>query len=127
MSERNNNLLKGLFVGGLIGMALGILFAPKSGKEMRGDIASKADELLVKAKEGYGKAFEKGKTAYDALVNNSESNETSAIGDAAKGENKVSEMGHKGIEAVKDNKNRLKMAIEAGLQAYRNEINKKTV
>jgi len=36
MSEKNGDLLRGLFIGGLIGMALGILFAPKSGKETRG-------------------------------------------------------------------------------------------
>jgi gas vesicle protein len=59
MSARNSDLLKGLFVGGLIGMVLGVLFAPKSGKETREDITRKADELLVKAKEEYGKAIEK--------------------------------------------------------------------
>jgi gas vesicle protein len=127
MLERNNNLLKGLLAGGLIGMALGILFAPKSGKETREKIARKADELLVKAKEEYGKTFEKGKTSCDASVNNSESPETSAKGDAAEVESKVSEIAHQSTEAVKGNKNRLKMAIEAGLQAYREEINKKTV
>ena len=131
MSEGNNNLLKGLLAGGLIGMALGILFAPKSGKEMREKIARKADELLVKAKEEYGKAFEKGKTACDTSINNSDNNsefpETSAKGDAASVESKVSEITHHSIEALKGNKNRLKMAIEAELQAYREEINKKTV
>ena len=70
MSERNRDLLKGLLVGGLIGMALGILFAPKSGKETREDITRKTDEFLVKAKEEYGKAIEKSKTAHDASVNN---------------------------------------------------------
>ena len=69
MSERNSDLLKGLFIGGLIGMVLGVLFAPKSGKETREDITRKADELLVKAKEEYGKAVEKIKTAYDTSVN----------------------------------------------------------
>ena len=61
MSERNNDLLKGLFVGGLIGMVLGVLFAPKSGKQTREDITRKADELLVKAKEEYETAIEKAK------------------------------------------------------------------
>jgi gas vesicle protein len=52
MSENNNDLLVGFIVGGLIGITLGILFAPKSGKETREDIARKA-------KEGYGKVSEK--------------------------------------------------------------------
>ena len=125
MSERNNDLLKGLFVGGLIGVALGILFAPKSGKEMREDITRKADELLVKAKEEYGKVLEKSKTAYDASVNNLEDLEASAKEKAAQIESMVIESAHQGIEAIKGNKNRLKMAIDAGLEAYREESSKK--
>jgi len=125
MSERNNDLLKGLFVGGLIGVALGILFAPKSGKEMREDITRKADELLVKAKEEYGKVLEKSKTAYDASVNNLEDLEASVKEKAAQVESMVIESAHQGIEAIKGNKNRLKMAIDAGLEAYREESSKK--
>lgn len=125
MSERNNDLLKGLFVGGLIGVALGILFAPKSGKEMREDITRKADELLVKAKEEYGKVLEKSKTAYDASVNNLEDLEALAKEKAAQVESMVIESAHQGIEAIKGNKNRLKMAIDAGLEAYREESSKK--
>ena len=53
---------KGLVVGGLvvagalIGAALGILYAPKSGKETREDIRHSADGLLKKAKEQYEEA-----------------------------------------------------------------------
>ena len=64
MSENNSDLLVGLFIGGLIGTALGILYAPKSGKETREDISGKANELLVKAKD----AVEKSKTAYEEAV-----------------------------------------------------------
>ena len=59
MSEKNGDLLAGFIIGGLVGITLGILFAPKSGKESREDIARKADELIVKAKDGYEKAAEK--------------------------------------------------------------------
>jgi gas vesicle protein len=61
MSENNRDLLLGLFIGGLIGATLGILFAPKSGRETREDI-------LRKAKEEYEKAVEKSKSAYEAAV-----------------------------------------------------------
>lgn len=59
MADNKSDFLTGLIVGGLIGAALGILFAPKSGKESREDIARKADELMAKAQEGYEKAAEK--------------------------------------------------------------------
>jgi gas vesicle protein len=49
MAENNGELLAGFIIGGLIGFGLGILFAPKSGKETR-------EEIVSKAKEGYEKA-----------------------------------------------------------------------
>ncbi|MGA9109083.1 MAG: YtxH domain-containing protein [Smithella sp.] len=59
MSDNHGNLLAGFIIGGLIGITFGILFAPKSGKEMREDIAQNTDKLLVKAKDEYKKAAEK--------------------------------------------------------------------
>ena len=127
MSEKNNNLLKGLFVGGLIGMALGILFAPKSGKETREDIARKADELLFKAKEEYDSAVEKSKTAYDAAINSLKGLEISAKEKMAEVESKVSEFAHQGADTIVGNKNKLKKAIDAGVEAFREESSKKPV
>ncbi|MFZ1980663.1 MAG: YtxH domain-containing protein, partial [Smithella sp.] len=117
----------GFFVGGLIGMALGILFAPKSGKETREDITREADELLVKAKEEYGKAIEKIKTAHDTSVNKLKNLGTTVEEKAVEVESKASEFAHLGAEVIKSNKNRLKMAIDAGLEAYREEKSKKTI
>jgi gas vesicle protein len=59
MSDNNGNLLVGFIIGALVGATLGILFAPKSGRETREDIARNTDKLLVKAKDEYKKAAEK--------------------------------------------------------------------
>ena len=59
MSDDNGNLLVGFIIGALVGATLGILFAPKSGRETREDIARNTDKLLVKAKDEYKKAAEK--------------------------------------------------------------------
>ena len=41
--------------GAAIGAGLGILFAPKSGKETRAELKAKMDDLISKAKEGFSK------------------------------------------------------------------------
>jgi gas vesicle protein len=127
MAERDWDLVKGLVIGGLIGAAIGILFAPKSGKETRQDIAGKADELLVKAKEEYEKAAVKSKAAYEAAVQRLKAAEGTAREKVEEIEEKVSEFAHSSAETLADNKNRLKKALDAGMEAYREEKNKKPV
>lgn len=51
--------VKGFIIGGLIGAALGILYAPKSGKETREEIVRSTEELLEKAKEQFDEASRK--------------------------------------------------------------------
>lgn len=121
MAERDWALVKGLVVGGLIGAAIGILFAPKSGKETRQDIAEKTDELLAKAKEEYQKAAEKSKAVYDAAVIRLKDAEGIAREKVEAIEEKVSELAHQSAETLADNKNRLKKAFDAGVEAYREE------
>ncbi|PKN20371.1 MAG: hypothetical protein CVU71_00840 [Deltaproteobacteria bacterium HGW-Deltaproteobacteria-6] len=121
MAEKDWDLVKGLMIGGLIGAAIGILFAPKSGKETRQDIAEKADELLAKAKEEYEKAAEKSKAVYDAAIIRLKDAEGIAREKVEEIEEKVSELAHQSAETLADNKNRLKKAFDAGMEAYREE------
>jgi len=51
MFERNNDFITGLLIGGLAGVLIGILYAPKSGRETRDDIGKKTEELMEKAKD----------------------------------------------------------------------------
>ena len=62
------DFVKGILFGGLIGAAIGILYAPKSGKETREQIAKKSDELLTKARDEYEKNLEKSKKAYESMM-----------------------------------------------------------
>ncbi len=47
----NGDLFKGFIIGSILGTALGLLFAPKSGSDIRKDLRDESDELLDKAKE----------------------------------------------------------------------------
>ncbi len=121
MSENSGDLLKGLIIGGLIGAAFGILYAPKSGKETREDIAQTTEELLNKAKEEYEKAVVKSQLVYESAVKSLHELELSAKEKVEEVESKVNEFAQQSVETVQDNKNRLKKAIDAGVDAYREE------
>ena len=127
MSEKSYDLLKGLFIGGLIGVVLGVLYAPKSGKETREDIARTTEDLLSKGKEEYEKAVEKSKTVYETAVKHLKGLEISAKEKVEEVEDKVNEFVHQGAEVIAGNKNRLRKAIDAGVEAYREENIKKPV
>jgi len=49
----HSKLVRGFFVGSLLGAAAGFLLAPKSGKELRSDIKTKSSEALDETKRLY--------------------------------------------------------------------------
>lgn len=53
------HLFVGLLIGGGIGALAGILFAPKSGRELRAEIKEKSDAVLKDAKDLYADAITK--------------------------------------------------------------------
>jgi len=69
MSEHRGGEIVGAFiVGGLIGAALGMLFAPKAGKETREQIGEWMDETKEKAKEKLEKLEEEIKKRKEHLL-----------------------------------------------------------
>ena len=50
-----------LFAGLAVGVVIGILFAPKSGKETRNDLMDKGERLMEKGKESVSDVVEKTK------------------------------------------------------------------
>src|SRR5262245_357017 len=66
------SFVMGLLTGTVLGAGLGILFAPKSGSELRGQISEQAGNLANQASEGYRRASEsasqwvdRGREVYD--------------------------------------------------------------
>ena len=71
---RSNKLITGLVAGVLVGAAAGILFTPKPGKESRGIVGTKAEEMRNKTSAYIGTVKEKirkGRTA-DTIEETSE-------------------------------------------------------
>ncbi len=121
MSDRAGDFLKGLLIGGVIGAVVGILYAPKSGRETREDIGRKAEELVAKAKEEYEQALEKSRKTYETAVSRLKKIEEAAREKVGELEAKAGTMVEKGKESLEDNKGRLKRAIDAGVEAYKEE------
>ena len=70
--EGGGSFLMGLLAGTVLGAGLGMLFAPKSGAELRSQIGDQAGRLREKANDTYSQASDKvsqmvdrGRDAYD--------------------------------------------------------------
>jgi hypothetical protein len=70
--EGSGSFLMGLLAGTVLGAGLGMLFAPKAGTELRGQLGEQATRLRSSANDAYGAASEKvsqmvdrGREAYD--------------------------------------------------------------
>jgi gas vesicle protein len=127
MAEKNGGLLKGLIIGGLIGAVLGVLYAPKSGKEMREELTGKTDDFLSKAREEYEKALEKSRMVSETAVKRLEESGSSVKEKVEEVESKVNKFAHQDAKKVPGNKNKLKKAFDVGVATYRKEKNKKLI
>lgn len=103
-----------LIIGGGIGAVIALLFAPKSGKELREDIADASRKGLEKGKEAAaqlqeraGEYYETGRERASELYQNAQG--------------KASEYSEKAKAAAARTANPFSAAIEAGKEAYTNE------
>jgi gas vesicle protein len=117
--EQIEGFVKGIILGGVIGAAIGILFAPQSGRKTREEITGKAEELLTKAKKEYEVSLKKSCKAYDSAVKQLKHLKSSAKGKAEKMEEKVEELAELGKEALQDTKNQLTKAASAAAHALK--------
>ena len=124
---KDMDFVKGLLIGGLIGAAIGILYAPKSGKETRDQISKKSDEWLVKAKEEYEKSLEKSKKALDSMVEKMKEVQTETVKKAEEVQGKVAAWAETGKGTLEEGKGRLKKAVEAGIEAFKEEKEKQQI
>jgi len=63
MSNSSTKFFEGLLLGGVLGFIGGILFAPKSGKEFRKEIAEGSDELYKQASTSISDFKDRGQQA----------------------------------------------------------------
>ena len=106
-----------LIVGGGIGAILALLFAPKSGEELRGDIAEVTRKGIEKSKEAASQIQEKAGDYYE--ISRDKANEFYQTA-----QEKAGELGEKAMAAASRSTNPFSAAIEAGKDAYTEEKRK---
>jgi gas vesicle protein len=103
-----------LIIGGGIGAVLALLFAPKSGHELRGDIADATRKGLEKGRETAAHLQERAGEYYEVSRERAGELYQSA-------QERAGELAGKAKEAVAQASNPFSAAIEAGKQAYTEE------
>lgn len=138
MGKDNSNLSKGLLIGfltgSIVGAAVALLYAPKSGKELRADIKGKSEELADEAE----KFFETSKMRANQVINEGKKKAELLIADAKKkaeeliddtekilkdARSKASDMLETGKETLANETGKVKAAVKAGVEAYKEAKN----
>jgi gas vesicle protein len=127
MSEHNGGLrgfVAGLFAGGVIGAALALLYAPKSGKELRAELKERADHLIEDADGYLNSAQEKAQQ----IVSEAKKRSDSLISDAKKKADSLLQDAEKVIVDAKAKAGtlvgegaRIKDAVKAGVDTFKDE------
>jgi len=98
----------GLLTGTVLGAGLGMLFAPKAGSELRGQLSEQAGNLANSASEGYKKASEAASEGYK------------------KASEAATEWAGKGREAGRDIYDRTKDAVNRGTEEAQRYVRETT-
>ncbi|NNE67811.1 MAG: YtxH domain-containing protein [Pyrinomonadaceae bacterium] len=106
-----------LLIGGGIGAVLALLFAPKSGQELREDIAVATKKGIEKGKETATHLQEAAEDYYEVTRDRASELYENA-------QEKATEIGEKAKTAAAQTSNPISAAIDAGKQAYLDEKRK---
>jgi len=134
-----NKMARGLMIGFIAGSVIGgiiaLLYAPKSGKELRNDIKLKKDEFLDDtaeymqiAKTKANDLINEGKKKSEMLIQEAKKKANSLLDDANKllssAKDKASGKMTDAKEKISSESDRIKDAFKAGVEAYKDEKKK---
>jgi len=113
-----------LLIGGGIGAILALLFAPKSGEELRGDIADVTRKGIEKGRETASQLQERAGEYYEVTREKAGEYYQAAQEKAGELKTRAGEIAEKAKSAASSTANPFSAAIEAGKDAYTEEKRK---
>ncbi len=136
MSQDNSGkgLFLGFLAGGVVGAIVALLYAPKTGRELRSDIRSKSDEYYDDVEKYYSDARDKakdlindGKKKSEKLISDAKVKSEELLKDAERifndARSKAEGYVAKGKGTVDQETTKVKTAIKAGVDAYKETKN----
>jgi gas vesicle protein len=131
MGNDNDNIstrLTYLLIGGGIGAIIALLFAPKSGEELRGDLAEATRKGIDKSREAAQQLGDRAGEYYESTRERAGEFYTQAAGKASdiysQASEKVSEVAQTARETASRQTGTVAAAIDAGKKAYQEEKRK---
>lgn len=124
--NRGLDFLKGFLVGGALGAIIALLYAPKSGRETREDLGGKMGDIYEKAKDEYDVSLERARRSYENAIAKLKDLEIDAKNKATEVEGLMNDLVAKGKVTVEGSTGRLKEALHAAKNAFKDESDEKT-
>jgi gas vesicle protein len=125
-SEQQNDFLKGLVIGSVVGGAIGalvaLLYAPKPGSEIRKQIVETTTDIYGKAQDYISTATEKIKEQ-TSMTYNEGKEKAQAIVDSAK--KQAEDLIHQAegiLSEAKQKGNQVQSGLKAGVEAFKSEM-----
>jgi len=120
MSEEKGyikGLLLGILAGGVTGGLIALLYAPKSGTDLRRDIANKKNELIGDAEE----YMERAKYKTSRLFNDEKKLAGEFVEDVKRKTGEISQSAGNLYNSGKETVSKIKGAFKSGVDAYNDE------
>jgi gas vesicle protein len=137
MQERESRFasgfLLGAIIGGAVGAAVALLYAPKSGKELREDLADKGGDLYDKAQNLIKRdqlgdelppvSMNEGRLRAERIVQTARDQAESLLGNAEQVLRDARVKATSAKETVQENIDRVRNAAKASVDAFKSEMN----
>ena len=138
MGKSENNYWKGFFagtlLGGIAGAVTALLLAPKSGKELRRDLADKSYELYDKASDYFNGFEENVDNVVNNTVNEGRERAKNIINSAREQADELLKNAEEVFQTAKNKASNVKLSVEdkvenlkdaakAGTEAFKSEMN----